>query len=319
MHPEGKLYYSMGEVCELFGVKPSLIRFWEENFSILKPHRNNKGNRLFTPADVDNIGLIYNLVKERGMTLAGAEKKIKEDKRGKNKLMGNVEVIQLLQKIRNLLNEVKEDLDGSEKVVARFDDYGDVEMPGTVKLENVLPDEVNLKQEEVFPEIENIGNDDGGRLEMIVGKEEIENNSPSVVESETKTVEEVSKSSKGKRRGKSKSRGGTTATRKSKLMFVEQSLDLFSSLDNIDTIPSVSSEKQNIAKVEVVSEASDLDDAGQNLPEPLLATNNGIGCERNDVNDTVSENIKSDVPHNSEIEPENKLDNATGDVMQIYF
>ncbi len=122
VHPKGKLYYSMGEVCELFGVRPSLLRFWEENFSILNPRRNSKGNRLFSPADVDTVGLIYNLVKERGMTLAGAEKKIKQDRKGKNRLNKNVEIIQQLQKIRNLLREVKEDLDNDENVVARFDD-----------------------------------------------------------------------------------------------------------------------------------------------------------------------------------------------------
>ena len=66
MQPK-KMFYSMGEVAEMFDVKPSLLRFWEAEFDILKPKRNKKGNRLFTPSDVENLKLIYHLVKERGM------------------------------------------------------------------------------------------------------------------------------------------------------------------------------------------------------------------------------------------------------------
>ena len=64
-----KLYYSIGEVAEMFGVNTSLIRFWEKEFDVIKPHKNKKGNRKFTKADVDNFHLIYHLVKEKGMTL----------------------------------------------------------------------------------------------------------------------------------------------------------------------------------------------------------------------------------------------------------
>ena len=66
-----KLYYSIGEVARIFDVNTSLIRFWENEFDIIKPQRNKKGNRLFTRADVDNFHLIYNLVKERGYTIQG--------------------------------------------------------------------------------------------------------------------------------------------------------------------------------------------------------------------------------------------------------
>ena len=62
----------MGEVSEMFDVKPSLLRHWESKFDILRPHKNKKGNRMFTPEDVENLKLIYHLVKERGMTLNGA-------------------------------------------------------------------------------------------------------------------------------------------------------------------------------------------------------------------------------------------------------
>jgi len=77
-----KIYYTMGEVSEMFDVNPSLIRFWEQKFDILKPDKNKKGNRLFTPADIENLKLIYHLVKENGMTLAGAQKRIKQNREG---------------------------------------------------------------------------------------------------------------------------------------------------------------------------------------------------------------------------------------------
>ena len=75
-----KLYYSIGEVAEMFGVNTSLIRFWEKEFDVIKPHKNKKGNRQFTKADVDNFHLIYHLVKEKGMTLKGAQQQLKNRK-----------------------------------------------------------------------------------------------------------------------------------------------------------------------------------------------------------------------------------------------
>lgn len=73
-----KLYYSIGEVAEMFEVNTSLIRFWEKEFSVIKPKKNKKGNRLFTPKDISNFNKIYHLVKEQGHTLDGARKAIKE-------------------------------------------------------------------------------------------------------------------------------------------------------------------------------------------------------------------------------------------------
>ena len=69
MEKKQKLYYSIGEVADMFDVNTSLIRFWEKEFSIIKPQKNSKGNRMFTVKDVDNFHLIYHLVKEKGMTL----------------------------------------------------------------------------------------------------------------------------------------------------------------------------------------------------------------------------------------------------------
>lgn len=100
-----KLYYSIGEVAKIFDVNTSLIRFWEKEFDIIKPHKNKKGNRLFTQKDIDNFHLIYHLVKERGMTLKGAQMKLKENKEGTE---NNFEVVKRLQEIRQILVEIKE-------------------------------------------------------------------------------------------------------------------------------------------------------------------------------------------------------------------
>lgn len=102
-----KLYYSIGEVAKMFDVNTSLIRFWEKEFDIIRPKKNKKGNRFFTVQDIENIKLIYHLVKERGMTLSGAKKKLKDNKED---TYHNFEVIQSLTSIKNMLLELKESL-----------------------------------------------------------------------------------------------------------------------------------------------------------------------------------------------------------------
>jgi DNA-binding transcriptional MerR regulator len=74
-----KLYYSIGEVAEIFNVNTSLIRFWEKEFNIIQPKKNKKGNRLFTPKDILNFNKIYHLVKMKGFTLDGAKKALKSN------------------------------------------------------------------------------------------------------------------------------------------------------------------------------------------------------------------------------------------------
>ena len=108
-----KLYYSMGEVAEMFDVNTSLIRHWESQFSILRPKRNKKGNRLFSPQDVENLKLIYHLVKERGMTLEGARKALRKGPAGSG-VDRDAELMERLQRIRALLVEVREDLKAGE-------------------------------------------------------------------------------------------------------------------------------------------------------------------------------------------------------------
>jgi DNA-binding transcriptional MerR regulator len=102
-----KLYYSIGEVAEMFDVNASLIRFWEKEFDIIKPKKNKKGNRFFTNQDIDNIGLIYHLVKVKGLTLNGAKKKLKENREDSN---NNYEVVKTLTQIKAMLIEIKESL-----------------------------------------------------------------------------------------------------------------------------------------------------------------------------------------------------------------
>jgi DNA-binding transcriptional MerR regulator len=102
-----KLYYSIGELSAMFQVNPSLIRFWEKEFDIINPHKNKKGNRMFTKEDVEHFRIIYNLVKERGFTLQGAKDKLKDNKED---TIGTSEVVHSLQRIRAFLLELKNGL-----------------------------------------------------------------------------------------------------------------------------------------------------------------------------------------------------------------
>lgn len=109
MHVElpEKRYYGIGEVAKAFNVNTSLIRFWEKEFDVIKPKKNAKGNRKFTPQDIKNLQLIFHLVKERGFTLEGAKTHLKEERL---KTISNFEVIEKLQKIRAELLKIKEQL-----------------------------------------------------------------------------------------------------------------------------------------------------------------------------------------------------------------
>ena len=98
-----KLFYSIGEVAQMFKVNTSLIRYWEKEFDIIKPKKNKKGNRLFTQKDIDNFHIIYHLVKEKGMTLKGAKKKMKENKEDTEH---NFEIIRSLEQIKEMLTDL---------------------------------------------------------------------------------------------------------------------------------------------------------------------------------------------------------------------
>lgn len=102
-----KVFYTISEVADMFSVNTSNIRFWENEFDILKPNKNNKGNRMFTKEDIENLKIIYHLLKERGMTIKGAQKKLKDNKED---TLHNYQVISRLQEIRQMLLDIKEEL-----------------------------------------------------------------------------------------------------------------------------------------------------------------------------------------------------------------
>lgn len=149
-----KMFYSMGEVAEMFDVKPSLLRHWEAKFDILRPHKNKKGNRMFTPEDVENLKLIYHLVKERGMTLAGAAQYLKNGIT--DSMRRDMELLDRLQKIRAELVEVREQLkdvpDGYTVVeVSQTEIEEEVAMEAAPEVIEEIVEEVVPTQEEVVP------------------------------------------------------------------------------------------------------------------------------------------------------------------------
>lgn len=103
-----KICYTIGEVAELLGENTSLVRFWSDNFSeFIHPRRNNKGNRLFSPEDVEMFKKIHFLVKERNLTLEGARKLLSDNAEGSD---NRFEVIVKLKEIRSLLETVKNEI-----------------------------------------------------------------------------------------------------------------------------------------------------------------------------------------------------------------
>ena len=101
-----KMYYTIGTVADMFKVNQSLIRFWENEFDILKPKKNGKGDRLFRPEDVKNLKLIYHLLRERKYTLEGAKDFLKNNKKADEKFA----MIESLKKLKGFLNELKANL-----------------------------------------------------------------------------------------------------------------------------------------------------------------------------------------------------------------
>lgn len=103
-----KRYYKIGEVANAFSVNASLIRFWEGEFDIIKPKKNAKGNRLFTVEDIENLKVIYHLVKEKGFTLEGAKQKLKQNP---HKIVKNNEIISKLEAVKSELIKIKNKLE----------------------------------------------------------------------------------------------------------------------------------------------------------------------------------------------------------------
>ncbi len=101
-----KMFYSIGEVAVMFGESTSLIRFWANKFNdIIKPQKNKKGNRMFTPEDIANFRLIHQLIREKGMTLDGAHKRMKDNRTGEDR---SAEIRESLEHIKEELLSIKE-------------------------------------------------------------------------------------------------------------------------------------------------------------------------------------------------------------------
>jgi DNA-binding transcriptional MerR regulator len=101
-----KRYYAIGAVSEMFKVNISLIRFWENEFDILKPKKNGKGDRLFRPEDIKNLQLIYHLLREKKYTIDGAKDFLKKNKKADE----TFELIDSLKKTKAFLLDIKANL-----------------------------------------------------------------------------------------------------------------------------------------------------------------------------------------------------------------
>ena len=105
--PIEKLYYSIGEAAEILDVPVSTVRFWENEFDILKPMKNKKGNRLFTPVDIKNLKIIHHLLKDEGMTIPGVRKRLS----GKwEETEYKYEINESLSKIKSLLLDLRDNI-----------------------------------------------------------------------------------------------------------------------------------------------------------------------------------------------------------------
>jgi len=103
-----KIFFTIGEVAEMIGENTSLIRYWENQFNVLKPNKNKKGNRLFSKSDIETVKLIHYLVKERGLTLKGAKQKLKENR---DETINNYEIVKRLQSVRDELIGIRDEMD----------------------------------------------------------------------------------------------------------------------------------------------------------------------------------------------------------------
>ena len=109
LNKELKLYYSIGEVAEMFGLTETLLRYWEKEFPSISPKKSGRNIRQYSQADIDEIRLIYNLVKVRGMQLAAARKAIRNSR---EEIARNLEVMERLEAVKAELLLMKKELDG---------------------------------------------------------------------------------------------------------------------------------------------------------------------------------------------------------------
>ena len=111
---ELKLYYSISEVARMFDVNESLLRYWEKEFPMIAPKKTGGNVRQYRKEDIENIRLVYHLVKEKGMTLAGAKQRLKQNRES---AASSAEIIERLKKVREELVSMRKEL---WKIVRNF-------------------------------------------------------------------------------------------------------------------------------------------------------------------------------------------------------
>ena len=155
-----KLYYSMGEVTEMFDVEASLIRYWCSQFSCLRPKRNAKGNRLFTPQDIERLKRIHHLLKEKKMTIEGAQKAMRKRNIEAEKNDSDITLLEQLQSLRAMLvdmrNSMGEPLPEESIVEELHVEEPHVEQPAEVVAEPVIEEVEQPVEENVELTIEDI-------------------------------------------------------------------------------------------------------------------------------------------------------------------
>ena len=102
-----RIYYTIGDVAEYFGVNESTLRYWEDEFDIITPRRSSRGVRFYNQEDIDNVRLVYYLLKEKGLTLAGAKKQLRENRSG---VIRSNEIISRLKSVREELCGIRTEL-----------------------------------------------------------------------------------------------------------------------------------------------------------------------------------------------------------------
>ena len=102
-----KLFYTIGEVSKILNVNVSLVRFWDNEFDIIKPKKNKKGNRLFSENDLKNLKIIHHLLKNNGFTIKGAKKALKSKK---NDFQKNIFLKERLLELKKFLVSLRESL-----------------------------------------------------------------------------------------------------------------------------------------------------------------------------------------------------------------
>lgn len=108
-----KLYFSISEVAQMFDVNESTLRFWEKEFDVISPRKTAKGTRFYKQEDIDAIRLIFHLVKERGLTLAGARQKLKDNR---ETTIRHEELVNKLKQIKEELILMKEAFDALDPI-----------------------------------------------------------------------------------------------------------------------------------------------------------------------------------------------------------